>query len=52
MVAYDVPQVVVWAKEESDKFNPTAKLVLYGAVVDASSEYELQWTQVRWMIFL
>ncbi|CAM9102892.1 unnamed protein product [Laminaria digitata] len=46
VVSYDVPEVVVWAKENSDKFDPTAKLVLYGGVVDTSSAYELLWTQV------
>lgn len=48
VVSYDVPEVVVWAKEDSDKFDPTAKLVLYGGVVEASSMYELLWTQVTW----
>lgn len=39
----------MWAKEDSDKFDPTAKLVLFGGVVDASSAYELLWTQVTWV---
>lgn len=46
VVSYDAPEVVVWAKEDNDKFDPTAKLVLYGGVVDAYSTYELLWTQV------
>lgn len=46
VVSYDAPEVVVVAKEDSDKFDPTAKLVLYGGVIDASSAYELLWTQV------
>ena len=46
VVSYDAPEVVVWAKENNDKFDPTAKLVLYGGVVDAYSTYELLWTQV------
>lgn len=49
VVSYDAPEVVVWAKEDSDKFDPTAKLVLFGGVVDASSAYELLWTQVMWL---
>lgn len=48
VVSYDAPEVVVWPKEDSDKFDPTSKLVLYGGVVDASSAYELLWTQVMW----
>lgn len=48
IVGYDAPEVVVWAKEDSEKFDPTAKLVLYGGVVEASSEYEMLWTQVMW----
>lgn len=48
VVSYDAPEVVVVAKEDSDKFDPTAKLVLYGGVVEASSAYELLWTQVTW----
>lgn len=38
--------MVVWAKENQDKYDPTDKLVLYGGVVDASSTYDLLWTQV------
>ena len=48
VVSYATPQVIVVAQEDSDKFDPTAKLVLYGGVVDASSAYELLWTQVTW----
>lgn len=50
VVSYDAPEVVIWAKEDNDKYDPTAKLVLYGGVVDASSEYELLWTQVSGLV--
>lgn len=47
-MGYDAPEVVVWAKEDSKKFDPTAKLVIYGGVVEASSAHEILWTQVMW----
>lgn len=49
VVGYDAPEVVVWAKEDIGKFDPTAKLVLYGGVVEASSANDMLWTQVMWV---
>lgn len=46
VVFYDAPDVVVWAKEDSDKLDPTAKLVLYGGVADTSSAHDFLWSQV------
>lgn len=46
IISYEAPEVVVWAKDDSTKYDPTEKLVLYGGVANASSTYDLLWTQV------
>ncbi|CAM9119700.1 unnamed protein product, partial [Laminaria digitata] len=45
VVSYDAPEVVVWAKEDSDKFDPTSKVVLYGGVADTTSSHDFLWSQ-------
>lgn len=42
------PEVVVFTKEALVKYDPTAKLVVYGGVIEAEEDsYEFIWTQVR-----
>lgn len=46
VVSYEAPEVVVTAKEDVAKHNPTRSVVVYGGVVEQSSSYDLLWTQV------
>lgn len=37
---------MVWARDDTIKHDPTAKVVIYGALVDQVESYDLLWTQV------
>lgn len=46
VVSFEAPEVVLIAKDDSSKKDPTKKVVIYGSVSEQPSSYDLQWTQV------
>ncbi|CAM9232454.1 unnamed protein product [Ectocarpus sp. 6 AP-2014] len=47
VVSFEAPEVVVAAKNDEEKVDPTQKVVIYGGVVDQSTAVEYVWTQVN-----
>ncbi|CAM9462230.1 unnamed protein product [Ectocarpus sp. 4 AP-2014] len=47
VVSFEAPEVVLIAKDNSLKQDPTKKVVIYGSVSEQSSPYDLLWTQVE-----
>ncbi|CAM9220320.1 unnamed protein product [Ectocarpus sp. 12 AP-2014] len=47
VVSFQAPEVVLIAKDNSLKQDPTKKAVIYGSVSEQSSSYDLLWTQVE-----
>ncbi|CAM9766978.1 unnamed protein product, partial [Ectocarpus sp. 12 AP-2014] len=47
VVSFEAPEVVVAAKSDEGKVDPTQKVVIYGGVVEQSTAVEYFWTQVN-----
>ncbi|CAM9232606.1 unnamed protein product [Ectocarpus sp. 6 AP-2014] len=47
VVSFEAPEVVVAAKNDEEKVDPTQKVVIYGGVVEQSTAVEYFWTQVN-----
>ncbi|CAM9247691.1 unnamed protein product, partial [Ectocarpus sp. 12 AP-2014] len=47
VVSFEAPEVVLVAKDDSLKQDPTKKVVIYGSVSEQSSSYDLLWTQAK-----
>ncbi|CAM9342946.1 unnamed protein product, partial [Ectocarpus sp. 12 AP-2014] len=47
VVSFEAPEVLLIAKDNSLKQDPTEKVVIYGSVSEQSSSYDLLWTQVE-----
>ncbi|CAM9381244.1 unnamed protein product, partial [Ectocarpus sp. 8 AP-2014] len=46
VVSFEAPEVVLAAKHDEEKVDPTQKVVIYGGVVEQSTAVEYFWTQV------
>ncbi|CAM9950357.1 unnamed protein product, partial [Pylaiella littoralis] len=46
VVSVDVPEVVVAARGNGEKVDPTQKTVIFGGVIEQPTAYDLLWTQV------
>ncbi|CAM9178731.1 unnamed protein product [Ectocarpus fasciculatus] len=47
VVSFEAPEVILIAKDDSPKKDPTKKVVIYGSVSEQPSSYDLQWTQAE-----
>ncbi|CAM9699138.1 unnamed protein product [Ectocarpus sp. 12 AP-2014] len=47
VVSFEAPEVVVAAKSDEGKVDPTQKVVIYGGVVEQSTAVDYFWTQVN-----